>query len=291
MLAISDRALRASVRNSLYNRGLKTLQEANALDDAHNGLRSGQIDLLIATAEIEGGDIGAMLQEMRHNRIGENPFVIVMTLLDNPNTDLVQRVVETGTDDVMLMPMLPAQLVARLDNFVSGRKPFVITHDYIGPDRRILERQGVKAAPRLEVPNPVRWQVVANADRTPLHLQIRDSSMILNMHKMKRYCIQITWLVERIVRAYFADAQAEMLADAVSLGVVAEDLAQRMRGTVYSQASELVLSLCALCDRLAREDRLARRVEVEILPTLARAVARVFDEDGETAVASPVLAV
>jgi DNA-binding response OmpR family regulator len=280
LLAIPDRALMSSVRHSIGARGLRMMQEAATLEDVHTGLKAGHVDLLITTPELQGGDFGQMLQEMRHHRIGDNPYVIVMTLMENAVPAMVKRVVDCGTDDVLLMPQLPAQVVTRLDGFVASRKNFVITHDYIGPDRRTGERTGAMPAPRLEVPNPVRWQVVANADRNSLERSIHQTNLRINIHKMRRYSLQVTYLVERIVEAYNApDSQAEMLADANSLGLVAEDLGRRMSATIFAPGAELVLSLGALCDRLRREDRIARRREIEILPTLARAIQRLFDDE------------
>jgi len=131
------------------------------------------------------------------------------------------------------------------------------------------------------VPNPIRWQVVANADRKSLDQQIRDASLMISMHKMRRFCIQIDWLVDRIVRSYFGGNPAEVIALAGSLGSISDELMFRMKGTVYMQATELVVSLKALSERLAREDRQAKPAEVEILPSLARAVQLIFDDDAE----------
>ena len=39
------------------------------------------------------------------------------------------------SDDLLLMPVAPAQVMTRIDNLMQGRKPFIVTHDYIGPDR------------------------------------------------------------------------------------------------------------------------------------------------------------
>lgn len=279
MLAIPDRAIRNSVRTSLQNRGLRNLIEAQDITDIHAGIQGGDLDLLLTAPDIPGGDVSRMLQEMRHSRIGDNPFSIVMTLLECPSQDLVRRVVDSGTDDLLLMPMLPIQMVGRLDNFVSGRKQFVITHDYIGPDRRTSDRPGTMPAPRVDVPNPIRWQVVSNSDRASLKSMVRDASLRINMHKMRRYCLQISYLSERIIAGFFDGTDLALLqADAAALSTVAEDLGRRMQDTIYMHGIDLILSLNALALKLTIKDRPPRQVEVEILPTLARAIQRMFDD-------------
>jgi DNA-binding response OmpR family regulator len=271
--------MRRSVRHSLVNQGLKHCQEVDGIEGVCNVLKGGQTDLLVTAPDIEGGDLGRLLQDMRHNRIGDNPFIVVMTLLDSPDPQRVQRVVDTGVDDVLVMPMPPLQIVGRLNNFVIGRKPFVVTHDYVGPDRRSADRPGRASAPLIEVPNPIRWQVVINSDAASLASQIREATARINVHKMKCYSGQIIYLAERIVKAYHFDRRDEIPSNADRLVHISEDLAQRMGGTSFAVGCELVASLHELGTRLARIDRMPRDVEVEILPTLSGAIQRVFDDD------------
>jgi DNA-binding response OmpR family regulator len=283
VLAVPDCGLRSAVRQSITNHGLTVCREANGLDEVCDELRGGDLDLLITVPEMAGADVGAVIQRMRHNRLGENPFVVVMTLIENPNPELVRRVVDAGVDDVLLMPMAPAQVVGRLNNFVYGRKPFIVTHDYIGPERRSSERDGGVAS--MAVPNPIRWHVIVNSEATSLSAQIRDANARMNVHKMKSYCGYITSLIDHMVAAYQADRHGELKEDAVRLGLAAEDLTQRMGGTSFSTACELVQSVQTLSERLARPDRKPRPDEVDILPTLSYAIQHVFDEDHPDTVA------
>jgi DNA-binding response OmpR family regulator len=281
--------VRADVRQSFVRQGLRVCRDANGMGEICNELRGGELDLLITVPEFGGNDVGVVIQQMRHQRMGENPFVVVMTLVDQPNPAVIRRVVDAGVDDVLVMPMSPAQMVSRLNNFVLGRKPFIVTHDYIGPERRTNERDGTNIAASMTVPNPIRWQVVANAGASSLRAQIQEAGQRINVHKMKSYCGHISQLAGRIVTAYHANERDEMIEDVLSLGSVADDLMLRMDGTSFATRCELVQSLQALSGRLARLDRTPRVDEVEILPTLSRAIQRVFEEDG-TAVAWTQLA-
>jgi DNA-binding response OmpR family regulator len=272
--------MRDPLFHTLRSHGLRNQFDAHTANGLRTGFRNGDMDLIITTPEVMAGDLGPTLQKMRHSRLGENPFVVVITLVDNADPDLVRQLIEAGADDVLLLPIAPSALMERLDGFVIGRKPFVVTHDYVGPDRRLGDRIDSQPAATLEVPNPVRWQVVPNSDKTPLSDQIRHASARINVHKMKCYAVQVAYLVEHIVDAYVRpEGHIEMLTHAANLANVSEDLAFRMSHSGFAHAGELALSLCSLCGRLARADRQARDVEVEILPTLARAIQRIFDED------------
>lgn len=277
---IRDPQLRASVRQTLAGHGLRRCEHVSDLDGLHGHLAGGDVDLVVTTPELNGADVGAMLQDVRHGQVGENPFVIVMTLMESPSPDLARRIVDTGTDDLLLMSLLTSQLADRIGNFVVGRKPFIVTHDYVGPDRRGGERQD--SATVIEVPNPVRWQVVANADQASLKEQVRVASERINVQKIKCYGQQIAYLTDRITSSYAAaGSQASILPDAVKLGDIAADLARRMTSTNFAHAAELVLSLCALGERLCQRNRNPKPAEIHILPSLARSIGRVLDEDPE----------
>lgn len=282
LCAGTDPRLRASLRHAFGNQGMRGFKEVDNIGDLHSHLVGGEVDLLVTTLDMGGSDVGALMQQLRHARVGENPFVIVVTLLETPDPVQAKRAVDAGTDDLLLMPFQPAQLLERLDGFVFGRKPFVVTHDYIGPDRRGADRTAAASAPRLEVPNPVRWQVVANASGPTLKEQVRDATDRLNVHKMKSYGGQICFLAERIAATFGETAsQGVIMPDIGALAEVGDDLARRMANTNFAEATELVVSLSALCERIGREGRAPKAHEVGILPSLSRTIRRVLDEDPE----------
>jgi DNA-binding NarL/FixJ family response regulator len=278
--AVPEHRLRDPLFQTLRSHGLRNQFEAHTAEGLHTCFKSGEMDLIITMPEVMGGNLGPTLQNMRHSRLGDNPFAVVVTLVENSEPELVRHLIDAGADDVLLLPVSPAQVLERLDGFVVGRKPFMVTHDYVGPDRRNANRPDAQPTASIEVPNPMRCQVIPNAHNTPLAEQIRKANERINVHKMKCYATQISYLAEQIVKDYNrSDGHDDMLAHAVGLGAVAEDLALRMSQSGFAHAGELASSLCALCDRLGRADRRARDVEVGILPTLTRAIQRIFDED------------
>ncbi len=280
VFAVTNDELRRTVRQSLRGFGLRNCEDVVTVGALEGRLQLNDLDLLITTPELGGIDLGGLLQEMRHGRLGTNPFLIVVTLLDTPCPDTARRVVDSGTDDLLLMPLSTAQLVERLDNFVISRRPFVVTHDYVGPDRRTGDRPGNDTLLRIEVPNPIRYQVVANADGVPLEEQIRDATERLNVQKMKCYGGQINYLAGRIMAAFTeTDCQANILPDVRALNEMGCDMVRRIAGTNFVHSIELVTALCALCDRLSEPNRKPKTAEIGILPTLAKAIERMLDED------------
>ena len=81
-------------------------------------------------------DLCRRIQSLRQGVAGYNPFiVIVVTAWENSN-GTVKRVIDSGADDLLLRPFSPAILGQRLRTHIERRKGFVVTSEYVGPDRR-----------------------------------------------------------------------------------------------------------------------------------------------------------
>ena len=281
-LALPNKEMIAQVGPPLRAIGLRKCFALSGIESLRAHLATGDVDLLITTPKLEGADVARLVQDLRHGKVGDDPFPIIITLIENSSPANVKWAVESGTDDLLLTSNVAQQLRDRLDTFVLGRKPFVVTYDYVGPDRRPSDGADGQPAPRVEVPNPVRWQVVANSDRTSYKEQVRNARERINAHKIKSYGGQLVFLADRIQKSYADTSTREAIApDVGNLQGVTEDLAVRMCGTQYNEADELVKSLQALLGRLSREDRAIKPAEVEILPTLTRAIGTVFEQEPE----------
>ena len=67
---------------------------------------------------------------------GYNPFIVIIVTAWEKSTGLINRVVNSGADDLLLRPFSTALLGQRIEAHIERRKGFVITTDYVGPDRR-----------------------------------------------------------------------------------------------------------------------------------------------------------
>ncbi len=150
--------IRQGVRNALYGMGFREVVDTGLLTTAHQLCEETRADLLIINSDLEKSDSSFLIRELRGTRLGEDPFVVVVSLLPIADAEHVRRVVDSGADDLLLIPFAPEQLCSRLQSLITRRKPFVITHDYIGPDRRKTPRAGLGTGPsarQMRAPNPV----------------------------------------------------------------------------------------------------------------------------------------
>jgi two-component system phosphate regulon response regulator PhoB len=157
--------LRQGIRIGLNNLGMRNLVETSTFVAAHQACANEQFDLLILNAAMDGTDASVLLREMRLGQMGKDPFVIAVLLLASPDEVKVRQAVDSGPDDLLLIPFAPDQLMTRLRAIARRRKPFIVTHDYIGPDRRTNPRPGTSEPRKIAVPNPLQARVTHAPER------------------------------------------------------------------------------------------------------------------------------
>src|SRR4051794_33287882 len=127
---------RVALRAALVQEGFHGLRDFTDVTSIHQAVCETAPDLIIIDADMEDSAACRLVRGIRLGKIGNNPFVAVITTTWAPSADLVRRVADCGTDDLLVKPTSPALLMSRVGALANLRKPFVVTADYIGPDRR-----------------------------------------------------------------------------------------------------------------------------------------------------------
>ncbi len=280
VLAEPNPNIRTGLRGALTTRGFRTITETASFIKVHDLMEQDSVDLLITATELEGNDVGFLVSEMRNQRLGRNPFVVVITLLGTPNPERVKAVIDCGTDDLLLTPVAPDNLLSRIDKLFSDRKPFVITHDYTGPDRRTKARSfGHHSAPMLEVPNPLRLRAESGIDGTRLERMVRDSAGQLNRIKIERHAVQINWLADHVhasIRDGVTSDPQSLMRFTGTLLAVADDLLRRMKNTPVEAHGEPVAELRDIARKLDGAPAAVAYGELERLNILAKTIGRLL---------------
>jgi CRP-like cAMP-binding protein/DNA-binding response OmpR family regulator len=99
-------------------------------------------DLIIVGDDVSP-DVFDFMRDIRHSKLGANPFLVITTLVASDNFPAVKRALQAGTDDIIVKPVKEDQLVQRLKRVTVNRQAFVVTSDYLGPDRRAKSRPSV----------------------------------------------------------------------------------------------------------------------------------------------------
>ena len=97
-------------------------------------------DIVLCDVGLLGIDFCALAQDIRHGRMGDNPFIVLIAISRLSDAADVGPILESGVDDFIMKPVEAELIVGRISAFVNKRKPFVMTPSYVGPSRRSARR-------------------------------------------------------------------------------------------------------------------------------------------------------
>jgi DNA-binding response OmpR family regulator len=128
---------RNATRSVLYTLGFRSIEAVATLDTFNSAIRKGTPDLALCEAQGADAELCEIIQTLRQGTGGHiNPFLVIIVTAWEKTNSLVGRVLNSGADDLILRPYSVSLLGQRIASHVERRKAFVITHDYVGPDRR-----------------------------------------------------------------------------------------------------------------------------------------------------------
>jgi len=194
LISLENTNLRSGLANTIHaNYPMAHITEAPTFFDHRSSVEARNFDAIIVAAELTGRPTYPLCKEMREGRTGAHPFPIVSLVTDNLDNKVIRDIIDSGPDDIILLPTTPDGLRSRIDAFVLSRKPFVVTRDYTGPDRRKALRPGSEPAPTLTPPNPLSAKL-QGVSRENLAANIRNATLRLHALKLERYGAQLKWL-------------------------------------------------------------------------------------------------
>jgi len=170
---------------------VKLLRDVEALEGA---LYGPGFDLIVGDADIQGGGLLDVVRRLRNGDIGRNPFTAVIVTTWNRDWPTVRRAIDAGVDDILVNPISPGGLCERIQSIVEQRKPFIVTADYTGPERR-RDPNRVSTIPAFYPPNSLaekeRGRFVDEAD---LKWRVDHSAREIAGEKLRRSVFQLAFL-------------------------------------------------------------------------------------------------
>ncbi|MGQ0741611.1 MAG: hypothetical protein ACT4OG_04870 [Alphaproteobacteria bacterium] len=226
-----------SLRASLQAIGFGNTEVLSVLNGFIERLGTRTPDLLIAELGGSESELCSLFQDLRRGKIGTNPFVVVVLATWRRDGTLIAHAINAGADDLLARPFSTSLLAERLRMHTERRKNFVVTSDYIGPDRRRDPRPDDKGS-LFEAPNSLRMKAmnsIPDLDAT-IADAIAKAKEVIESEKMKRDAIQLClqWrLIER--RALDSRSLSDMLEQ---MSQLAGEISRRAGDTDQKLASK-----------------------------------------------------
>ncbi len=142
-------------RSVLHGMGFRRIDGITTISALDRKLKDNEIAILFIDASEESDKIVELLQSIRMTESNANPFLPIVVTLWVGNGDLVANLMNAGADDVLLRPFSVNRLQDRVKVLIESRKKFVVTSDYVGPDRG-KAKQGTLTIDAFDVPNPLK---------------------------------------------------------------------------------------------------------------------------------------
>ncbi len=255
-----------AVRSVLHGMGFRTFQNFETVAALREEFNATAFDLWVTNAELPDGEVFELINDVRHCRAGREVFMPVIVQSLKVTQSLAKKTLDCGADLLWRLPVTGGQINDGIDNLLLRRRPFVVTADYIGPDRRAGVRGEGMQIPQVPVPNPLR----AKAHPEDFKVDAAEAMRQINQQKVERIVYQIGWLMDRIGPVLTTDvenAEARKFLD--RLAFMAQELVSRVSSTRFHERADLCRALLLQARKAVEEkdpqhiDLLAHLVQVE----------------------------
>lgn len=237
---------RAPYRQAMIGAGFNNLREFDSLENFVDLVAVAQPDLILMDISLPGGDVAQLVSDLRHGRLGINPYLPVILTTWEAERSVVRKLMDAGADDLLVKPLSTKALLDRLEAVALNRKPFVVTSDYIGPDRRKADARRESNVPLFDVPNPMRAKLVGEAfDARMLQQAVMVMNEQINQQRLRASAFRIAFVAAQIVPLY----KAQTVPDANTLGML-RDLIASVEDIKHRTLHPEQAHVGQICDRL-----------------------------------------
>jgi DNA-binding NarL/FixJ family response regulator len=154
-------ATRRLLRSALHDIGLRQLNELDQVPESAaeaDLLRA--VDLVLVDLSEDDFAGARFVANIRRRIAAFNPFVITIATSFTATSSIISSAVNAGTDGILLKPFSQQQVYDQVLQLIEQRRPFVVTANYIGPERRPRLRPGAGSVPSIDVPNTLRDKLI-----------------------------------------------------------------------------------------------------------------------------------
>ncbi len=237
---------RNASRNAFYALGFRDVSTFGSLSALREGFDQQEFDAIILEVTNGVSDLCFdFVAAVRHGEIGNNPFVVISITTFLSDAGIVSRALNAGADDFVLRPLALATLEERVMAVSRHRKPFVVTADYIGPDRRSgTGRPAQGSVKPFEVANSIWlkavYGVAGNEAKAAMDHAINYSRELVRRERLlrssMRVCVGLRLLVDQHAKGDKARLEIE---DSIKHCAVISKLARDNQADISQRAREV----------------------------------------------------
>ncbi|HEY4274451.1 MAG TPA: hypothetical protein VGM68_03125 [Rhizomicrobium sp.] len=244
-------ANRTATRAALYSIGFRRTETVPTLEGMIDVIQRQTPDIVLAEAQGAADELCQAIQQLRQGAAGYNPFIVIIVTAWEKSSALITKVVNSGADDLLLRPFSTALLGTRIEGHIERRKGFVITTDYVGPDRR-RDSGRTSDSEMFDPPNSLKMKakdkLPADLIAKKLDAELQVARERLAGEKLRRDSFQIC-----VLWRLLPDQHREMpqfAADLAKLSNLVRAIERRCADTDQSTAQERCAAILAASEDL-----------------------------------------
>ncbi len=184
-----------NMREALGQLGIRNIRNCSDISVLSETTGGSFPDLVIVDVDSPAVEGLKVIQLLRTDSALPNPFVSVIACAEQPSASLRHKVDNSGADALLVKPFTRKHLVDMVQGLIAGRRPFVVSTDYIGPDRRKNPRDDTKVAV-LAVPNTLRAKATGHWSLKEAQERIAAGVSWLSERKAQSDSFQVAFLLE-----------------------------------------------------------------------------------------------
>jgi DNA-binding response OmpR family regulator len=257
---------RSATRGMLASLGFRKVQTPYDMNAMGQRLKGQAFDLIIVEVRPDPKPVLGFIQDLRQGRIGLNPFTIVMATAWTLDDEVVRGVVQSGADDLMGRPFSTGFLGQRLKMLIDGRKGFVVTSDYVGPDRR-RDPNRTGGAPVCEVPNSLKLKSSGRRDTVAIDVEIAQAVAKtrgeINLEKARRNAFQM--IVQSRLTALALDGATPtgtIVADLKKIELLSAETVRLTEASPFSMSYQMCDPIIQACQAAQKGEEMAHHLSL-----------------------------
>lgn len=285
VLCETNPALRAGIQAALFGKGIREVVVCKDAEALMGALSDEIVDLVVCDIDIPGMDFCDVAQRIRQNRLGRNPFALIIATVSDSSLPRVRRVINAGVDRVVRKPMPMHVVIDHVSALTQLRKPFVATDSYVGPSRRATPRAEDGDDHLMPVPNTMHVKATHRVEVDWLEGMIKDGVARVQAMKARNIPMALTRAIGRVNAYYQGRGTLEgVRTDLDRMVALGQDLIRRNRNTASNHLAELGSSLISLVMRISADLEAPQKVHLVLLHKLGEVLdqaARIKEDSNE----------
>lgn len=253
-------ALRAALVSGLRSSGFSRVDTTTDRSEALRAMETSLYDLVMFDTSKDLKSVATTIRKARQNLSEHDPFGFYLMTGPAPTGTGVESIVSSGCDAFLVRPFSSDLMQKRLDRLIENNRPFVVTTQYIGPDRRKAVREETFTR-RVMVPNTLKAKKSGNFDPVT-HREALDRALLtFNTYLVERQA----YLIELLEEGGVAGIEDELTRSESDILTTVQKLAGSLETAGQKRLQPLVTAISeTAAQRIKRNEHLGAKSAREL---------------------------